>query len=114
MPRYKMVVLSHPVDGREDEYNDWYQNTHLGQVMAFRGFTSAQRFRLVRNMTEQRRQPYPYAAIYEIETDDLDSVLAEVQAQAGSERLSISEAIATEFAYAAIYEECGAEVKAAS
>ena len=103
MPRYKMVVLSNPVEGREAEYNDWYQNTHLGQVVAFKGFKSAQRFRLVRNLME--RQAWPYMAIYEIETDDLDAVMQEVQNQAGTERLKLSDALATEFAFASIYEE---------
>jgi len=30
MPRYKMVVYSRPAPDREDEYNDWDQNVHLG------------------------------------------------------------------------------------
>jgi hypothetical protein len=108
MARYKMVVLSHPTEGREAEYNDWYQNVHLGQVVAFRGFKSAQRFKLVRPLVE--RQTYPYAAIYEIETDDLDGILQEFIESAGGERLKMSDALATEFVYAAIYEEFGAVV----
>jgi hypothetical protein len=24
-----MIVFTSPVEGREDEYNDWYDNTHL-------------------------------------------------------------------------------------
>jgi hypothetical protein len=104
-----MIVLSNPVEGREKEYNDWYQNVHLGQVVAFEGFESAQRFRLVRNLVE--REAYPYLAIYEIETDDIDAVLQEVQTQAGGERLTMSDALAVEFAYASIYEDLGPALK---
>lgn len=103
MPRYKMVVLSHPVEGREAEFHDWYQNVHLDQVLACKGFKSAQRFRLARNMMP--REAWPHLAIYEIETDDIDAVLDEVRGKAGGESLLISAAIDTESAYASIYEE---------
>lgn len=108
MPRYKMIVLSSPVEGREAEYNDWYQNTHLGEVVALKGILSAQRFRLAKPMGE--RQAWPHAAIYEIETDDIDAVLREVQEAAASGALGVSDALARELAYAAIYEEFGEPV----
>jgi hypothetical protein len=111
MPRYRMLVLSRPLPGREAEYNDWYQNVHLGQVLAFEGFESAQRLRLARSMAGG--EPHPYGAIYQIDTDDLAGLLQQVQASAGSERLQISEALDTASAFAAIYEEFGPAVRKA-
>lgn len=108
MRRYKMIVLSCPAEGREAEYNDWYQNFHLGQVVNIRDIHSAQRFRLSRKMVEQESQPY--LAIYEIETDDIDAVVAEIKAAAGTERLQISDAISVDFTNATIYEEFGSAV----
>lgn len=110
MPRYKMVVLSRPVEGREAEFNDWYQHVHLGEVVAFRGFKSAQRFRRVRSLTGPSN--YPYLAIYEIETDDIESVLNEFESEAGQGALTMSEAFTTEFVQAGIYEEFGSVVSA--
>ncbi len=107
MSLYKMVVLSRPVEGREAEYNDWYQHIHLGQIVALQGFKSAQRFRRVRSLSEHTD---PYLAIYEIETDDLDSVLRELEQDASNGALTMSAALATEFAYAAVYEEFGSAV----
>ncbi len=107
--RYKMIVMSHPAAGREDEYNDWYQNFHLAQVVNIRGIKSAQRFRLARKLVEG--EAHPYVAIYEIETEDIDAVLDELKAAAGTERLSISGAINTDFTNATVYEEFGAVVK---
>lgn len=107
--RYKMIVLSHPAAGREEEYNDWYQNFHLAQVVNIKDVKSAQRFRLARKLMEG--EAHPYAAIYEIETDDIDAVLDELRAAAGTERLSISGAINTDFTNATVYEEFGAVVK---
>lgn len=105
MPRYKMIVMSNPVEGREAEYNDWYQNVHLDEVVKLKGFTSARRFRLARSLTE--RETWPYAAIYEIETDDIDAVLQRLRDAAASGRLKMSESLATALAYATVYEEFG-------
>ncbi|HET8710474.1 MAG TPA: hypothetical protein VFM32_03805 [Spongiibacteraceae bacterium] len=108
MPRYKMVVLSRPVEGREAEFNEWYQHVHLGEVVAFRGFKSAQRFRRVKSLTG--KGDYPYLVIYEIETDDIDAVLGELESKAGQGALTMSAAFTTEFVQAGIYEELGPAV----
>jgi hypothetical protein len=39
-----LVVLSRPVDGRHEEFNDWYTNIHLRDAMRFRGAIAVQRF----------------------------------------------------------------------
>ena len=109
MPRYKLVVMTSPLEGREDEYHDWYQNRHLRQVVALPGFIKAQRFRLATALAEH--ETFPYLAIYDVETDDIDAVLAEMRSRAGTERLSISDALAPK-AYAVMYEELGPAVTA--
>lgn len=101
MPLYKMLILSRPSAGREAQYDDWYQNVHLEQMLRLKGFTAAQRFKLQRSLGD--RQAQPYAAIYEIETDDLDSVLEELYREAGGQRLLIDEALDRDSVYAAVY-----------
>jgi hypothetical protein len=108
MAKYKMIVLSKPVADREAEYNDWYQNLHLGQVVAIKGFKGAQRFRLSQTMGDG--QAYPYLAIYDIETDNLGGVLQDLQGRAGTENMIISGALSNDVA-AVVYEEFGAPVK---
>lgn len=108
MPCYKMVVMSTPQPGREDEYNDWYQNVHLGELLALPGFRCAQRFRMSRGLGVG--QAYPYLAIYEIETDEIDAVVATLVATAEKGELTMSDAIDTSQTYAVIYEPCGAPV----
>jgi hypothetical protein len=109
MPRYKLVVMSGPQDGRAAEYHDWYQNSHLQQVMELPGFQAGQRYRLSTALIEG--ETFPFLAIYDIETDDVDSVLAEMRSRAGTERLTVSDALAPK-AYAVLYEEFGARVTA--
>ncbi len=110
MPNYKMIVMSRPLDGREVEYDDWYQNFHLAQVVAIPGFKSAQRFRMASRLGAG--EVWPFLAIYEIETDDIDTVVREIHARAGGAALLVSESIDTATAYACIYEEFGAVVSA--
>jgi len=109
MPNFKMVVFSRPVEGREESYTDWYENTHLRDVCKLEGVKSACRYRLSRNLSQ--REPYPYMAIYEIETDDIDAVLAELQASGSGGGMFISDAIDLETVYPMVFEACGAEVK---
>ena len=105
MAEYKMVVLSNPVPGREQECDQWYEDVHLKDMVKFTGFKSAQRFRLQSPIAESN--PYQFLAIYEIETDDLDSTVQELITAAETGNLNVSESLNTETAYAVIYGSCG-------
>lgn len=97
MPKrsYKFVVLTNAVAGREAEFNDWYTNTHLPDVMAIPGVVSAERFELA-EYQRNPQQPFRYLAIYEIETDDLKWVSDEVGRRSGTSAMVISDAMAAE------------------
>jgi hypothetical protein len=77
--------------------------------MGLDGFKRAQRFRLRQALAEH--DTFPYLALYDVETDDLEALLKEMQSKAGSESLSISDTLAPG-AYAVLYEEFGAPVTA--
>lgn len=110
MPRYKFVVMSTPAEGREQEYNDWYQNVHLRDVVAIDGIKSAQRFRL--NLTVSADQPpLPYLAVYDIETNDIAGTIQELKRRSQTGQMVISDAMST-VSFAVAYEEFGPVVKA--
>jgi len=75
MGTHVYVVLSNPVPGREEEYNEWYTGQHLAEVTAVPGFVSAQRFRLHEGEAESA-PPQRYMAIYTIESDDPQAAVA--------------------------------------
>jgi hypothetical protein len=104
MPRYRLVVLSRPKDGRDAEYNDWYSNIHLDDVVRLHGVKSAQRFRATTSMSSH--EPPPYLAIYEIETDDIGAFMTEITSKSGTEELLISDALDDD-PFAVVYEEMG-------
>lgn len=63
-----LLVLTNPVEGREEEYNRWYDEQHLDEVVALNGFTGAQRFKLSPVQREGAEPTHPYLAIYELES----------------------------------------------
>lgn len=59
-----MVVQSTPSDpSRSGEYNDWYENTHVPEILSIPGFITAKRYKSADGS---------YLAIYEL--DDLGAV----------------------------------------
>jgi hypothetical protein len=108
MPRYKMLVMTSPVEGREQEFNDWYQNIHLGQVVAVEGIKSAQRFRVCR--TYKEAPAHRYLAIYDIETDNVDEPVAGIVAKMGTNDMIISDAMDPN-TITVMYEEIGSVVE---
>jgi hypothetical protein len=111
MPKYKMVVMTTAVEGREQEYNDWYQNLHLGQVVQIDGIISAQRYKVCGVVTEGVSKPY--LAIYDIETDNVDEVVSTLLARSGTDELILSDAM-DPATCAVIYEEIGPRVNEVS
>ena len=109
MPKYKLIVMTRPVEGREQEYNDWYQDAHLPDLVSVYGVKSAQRFRLSRTVVANR-EPLPYLAIYDIETDDIDKTLDDLRARVGTGEIFVSPALSKEDYFGAVYEEFGARV----
>lgn len=69
---------------REQEYNAWYDDVHLGELLALDGFVSARRLRPVDG-------DGPYIAIYEIEGDNLQAILDNMIAN--GRQLHISDAL---------------------
>ncbi|MGV9423324.1 hypothetical protein ACWDO7_03405 [Streptomyces sp. NPDC003656] len=93
MPRYTYVVLTNPVEGREDEYNEWYTNTHVHDALKVPGFVGAQRFKLADAQRNEAPYPWKYLALYEIETDDLQKSIDELSARYNTADMVISEAL---------------------
>ena len=72
--KHLLVVLSNAHEGTDDEFNDWYTNTHIGDIIGLDGFQAAQRYRLSDRQVgdgEGEAPPYRYLAIYEVDGDDL-------------------------------------------
>lgn len=77
-----MLVESVPsAPDREDEYNTWYDEIHIPELLALDGIVAARRLRPVDGQG-------PYVAIYELEGDDLQAILDNMIANAGQLHMS--------------------------
>jgi hypothetical protein len=112
MANYKLVVFSDPIEGREQEYNDWYNEQHLQDVVAVSGFVAAQRFKL-KELTDGTFR-HRYLAIYDIKAEDPQKVMQELKNRAGTARMVISEALDSATCDVAVFEECSPQVQMSS
>jgi hypothetical protein len=108
MGKYKMVILTNAVDGREDEYNNWYNNTHLQEVVAAPGFASAQRFKLHTLVGGDLKQKY--LAIYEIDAPSPEAALKSLTESAP--HMQLSDAMDMPTMVGAVFEACSDVVAA--
>ena len=89
MSRHVLVVYSNGHSGREEEYNRWYSNQHLDDVLNVPCMLSAQRFKLA---VDDATAKHKYLAIYEFEADSAADAMAALDARAGTSDMLISEA----------------------
>jgi hypothetical protein len=87
----KFLVFSNPVEGREDEYNDWYDKQHLADVCAIPGVTGASRYEIAQ-LDPSATPAHKYLAVYEMEGEPAD-VFAQLSARAGTDLMPMSEAL---------------------
>ena len=86
-----MVVHSRPSDpAREDEYNDWYSNTHLPEVCAIPGIVAARRYKVHDGVGSPE---HAYLAVYEIDADDVTGPVQELRARSASGRMRMSDVL---------------------
>jgi hypothetical protein len=94
MGTFHFLVLSNPAEGREDEFNTWYDKEHVEDVLAVEGFTAAQRYRFAALGPGQDEPAYRYAAIFETEADDVAVVQQNLLAALTTGQTRRSDAIA--------------------
>lgn len=109
--RYTFLAFTNPKDGREDEFNEWYDHQHVPDVLGVPGFVSAQRFACTD--AQMGSVEHRYMTLYEIETDDLNSTLAAFGAHAKEGKIVMSGSVDGASARMAIYEPLSAPVSEA-
>jgi hypothetical protein len=87
MARYKMVALTNPVQGREQEFNDWYDKVHVPDLLKMLGVINAERYRIVGT------HPWKYMAVYEFESEDPETFFAQIRSKANTSAMMMSESL---------------------
>lgn len=73
MTSHRMLVFSNAAEGRDQDFNDWYEGHHIPEIVgSAAGFTAAQRYRCSPDQRSSAIEcPWEYLAIYELEIDDV-------------------------------------------
>jgi hypothetical protein len=83
---YTLIVYTSPADGREDDYNTWYDDVHLAEFSALPGVISGRRFKVAGDGRPQ------YAAVYELSSHP-DQVMAAMNDAIKGGTMHMSDAI---------------------
>jgi hypothetical protein len=98
MATHVFFSLTNAKDGRDDEYESWYRDVHMPEVMEIRGFVSAQRFKVSESQLSGMTSPWKYLAIYQIEGESPGDALAELSRRISSGAMSMSDALSPDVA----------------
>jgi hypothetical protein len=85
--RSLLLVLTNCTPGKEEEFNTWYQEVHLKEVLEVPGFVGASRYELTDTQISEDERPYRFLAIYEVE-GDVDTAFEKLKATSGSMDMS--------------------------
>jgi hypothetical protein len=83
---YVFMVLDEPLAGREADFNSWYDNVHLADLLGTPGLVAAQRYILGDVQRPKTAAAPKYLAIYTLVTDDVLATFGELRARAKSFR----------------------------
>lgn len=85
---YTLIVYTSPADGREDDYNAWYDDVHLAEFSALPGVISGRRFQVAASASGQPQ----YCAVYELSSPP-DEVMAAMNAQVKDGTMHMTDAL---------------------
>lgn len=109
------MVFSNPLPGRDDEFNEWYDNVHVPQLLAVPGMLSAQRYAL--RDTEMYRAPggsipeHRYAIIYEM-AGDIDAIMQRIREEVAAGHIVMHDSLDMNSWRLAFWTPYGAKVEA--
>ena len=87
MGKHLVIIRSSAVAGKEADFEAWYNNIHLGEVLALPGFISGQQFRSAPG------EPFSHFALFEIESDDIDATLSGLGNEFASGNMTLTDAL---------------------
>ena len=91
MAKHILVVVANPLPGQEAEFNRWYTDQHLDDVLRVPGMVAAQRFEV--SADGPKGLPGRYLAIYEMDIDDPKTAFAALAEAMQAGRMPISAAM---------------------
>lgn len=105
MAHCKLIALTTPIAGKEQEYHDWYNNVHIPEIVNGLGLQGAQRYELVAKMIGADTNTF--LAIYDVETDDPEGFMGRMGEFAMSGKMTPGTATDQAAGYSAFFKAIG-------
>ena len=87
------LAFANPVPGRDAEFLDWYEHTHVPDLLATPGFVSARRFALhPRSATMFPAPPQRYLVLYELD-GDIEAAMSHIATKVETGEIVLSDAM---------------------
>ncbi len=102
MTKFKIVALTKPVMGKEAEFHEWYENTHIPEMLLFPGMKKAQRYKQVTTLMGEEANPW--LAIFDVELNDSKELLDEMKRAADLGRTTSTDAVDMDTVQEALFE----------
>jgi hypothetical protein len=96
MAIHQYIIMISAVPGREAEFDAWYDNVHLRDVVNVPGVKSAKRYRLLQELGpdyDVEKPRWNSLAIYELDTEDPVALARHIRSLAGTPAMSMSESV---------------------
>jgi hypothetical protein len=90
MSKHIMVALMNPADGRDAEFNDWYENRHLPDILGLDGIVSAHRYRVAGPQLEAQ-PPFTYLTVYELDDGGAEKARESIMAARAERARAVAE-----------------------
>ena len=105
MAKLKMIALTTPLPGKEQDFHEWYNDKHLPELVNGLGMEGAQRYELVAKLMGSDTNQY--LAIYDIETDDPAAFMGKMGELAQSGKMTPPTTQDMQTTYTALFVEMG-------
>jgi hypothetical protein len=86
--KHLLIVETNPSENADDEFNRWYDEVHIPELLEIDGFVDAKRFILADAQMGRSRPDQRYLALYEIEAETAQAALDAFNARAPQLRMS--------------------------
>jgi hypothetical protein len=80
------MVFSTPSEGLDAEFNAFYDNQHVHDVLRVPGLVGCRRLKLA-DPSQGSAAPAPYVALYELDTEDAPGAIQEIRARLGTPQM---------------------------
>jgi hypothetical protein len=74
--RHLYLALTDPAEGRDEDFNEWYDRHHLPEILRHTpGFTAGRRFERASAQREGQLPGWQYLALYQVDAEDIGASL---------------------------------------